>query len=342
MNGIINVYKEAGFTSFDVVAKLRGMLKTKKIGHTGTLDPDAVGVLPICIGNATKVVELLADETKEYVATMRLGIVTDTQDMSGTVLEDNTHELFNILKRQAIDEAGDRLEGSDIGEMQEIDSVACNVIMSFVGDIQQVPPMYSALKVNGQKLVDLARKGIEVERKPRPVKIYEIEILEASSEPALGENSQNGLHNIYRIRVVCSKGTYIRTLCHDIGQKLGCGAAMEHLERTRVGIFKKEDALTLDQIQKIIDDDSDGLHKCIKEVDIIFEKYKSLHVAEEGMKALNNGNQLQTSTIIEVKNNDIMLTPREVYRIYSYDNQFRALYEYHSGWKVLTPVKMFM
>lgn len=342
MNGIINVYKEAGFTSFDVVAKLRGMLKTKKIGHTGTLDPDAVGVLPICIGNATKVVELLADETKEYVATMRLGIVTDTQDMSGTVLEDNTHELFNILKRQAIDEAGDRLEGSDIGETQEIDSVACNAIMSFVGDIQQVPPMYSALKVNGQKLVDLARKGIEVERKPRPVKIYEIEILEASSEPALGENPQNGLHNIYRIRVVCSKGTYIRTLCHDIGQKLGCGAAMEHLERTRVGIFKKEDALTLGQIQKIIDDDNNGLHKYIKEVDIIFEKYKSLHVAEEGMKALNNGNQLQTSTIIEVKNNDIMLTPREVYRMYSYDNQFRALYEYHSGWKVLTPVKMFM
>lgn len=387
MNGIINVYKEAGFTSFDVVAKLRGMLKTKKIGHTGTLDPDAVGVLPICVGNATKVCELLMDETKEYIALMHLGLTTDTQDMSGRILDDRRQQAA-LLSDKDIEAA----------------------IMSFVGEIEQIPPMYSALKVNGQKLYDLARKGIEVERKARKVRIEEIEILEwiedetdlfvdvgladggtadagnvisvdnsvadvggiasdcntDSSDCSL--KGKNDLHNLnyvnkerlIRFRVVCSKGTYIRTLCHDIGQKLGCGAAMEHLERSRVGAFTKENAITLGQLQDIIDSVKDGwesvdtdknasglhnvliAHNLLIPVDIIFAKYPALHVNERGIKALSNGNQLQTDMIDEVNNNLVMLTARQVYRMYSYDNQFAALYEYHSGWKVLKNVKMFL
>ena len=365
MNGIINVYKEAGFTSFDVVAKLRGMLKTKKIGHTGTLDPDAVGVLPICVGNATKVCDLLMDETKEYIALMHLGLMTDTQDMSGEILEDHRDMVASLSDKDIQD-----------------------AIMSFVGEIDQVPPMYSALKVNGQKLCDLARKGIEVERKSRKVRIDEIEILEwiedqhdvikcASAADGEGvvsndvvasdgtKNPSRGLHNednyvnnekLIRFRVVCSKGTYIRTLCHDIGQKLGCGAAMEHLERSRVGSFTKDNALTLGQIREIIDSEKSeadgccensygelrGLHNALIPVDIIFDKYPALHVNERGEKALKNGNQLQADMIKEVNDNLIMLTPRQVYRIYSYDNRFAALYEYHSGWKVLKNVKMFL
>lgn len=316
MNGIINVYKEAGFTSFDVVAKLRGMLQTKKIGHTGTLDPEAVGVLPICVGNATKVVELLTDRTKEYVATIHFGVITDTQDMTGTVLE----EHYDRLSALSQDEIAD-------------------AIYSFQGTIYQIPPMYSALKVNGQKLVDLARKGIEIERKPREVTIYELEILNSGEE--------------YQIRVVCSKGTYIRTLIHDIGLKLGCGAAMEQLERTRVGEFTKSTALTLSKLQEL--KDSGELDSVLQPVDIMFQNYPALRIKENEMKAMLNGNQLQPGMIefidtvtgcyeqlsVEASAQN-GLKAKQVYRMYSYDNQFCALYEYHSGWKVLIPVKMFL
>lgn len=319
-NGIINVYKEAGFTSFDVVAKLRGMLKTKKIGHTGTLDPEAVGVLPVCLGSATKVCELLMDDTKEYIARVCLGVVTDTQDMTGEILESHPDNVVMLT-----------------------DETINNALSKYKGEIEQIPPMYSALKVNGQKLYDLARKGIEVERKKRKVTIFELEVID-------------GLHKVedrayITIRVVCSKGTYIRTICHDLGQDLGCGGAMEHLERTRVGVFGKESALTLGEIQKLVDtgnfvEAEDGsLHNTevlehIIPVDVIFDKYPPLHVTEEGMKALNNGNQLQINQVTEV-NDGFKLVAKQVYRIYSYDNQFRALYEYHSGWKVLKTLKMF-
>ena len=174
INGIVNVYKESGFTSFDVVAKMRGIFHQKKIGHTGTLDPDAQGVLPVCLGRATKVCDLLTDKDKEYEAVMLLGMTTDTQDVSG-----------NVLSRQEVTVSEDAVK---------------TVIASFEGEYMQIPPMYSALKVNGQKLCDLARKGIEVERKARPVTIHKIQILEI---------------NLPRVcmRVECSKGTYIRTLC---------------------------------------------------------------------------------------------------------------------------------
>ena len=201
INGIINVYKERGFTSFDVVAKLRGILHERKIGHTGTLDPEATGVLPICIGNATKVCELLTDKDKVYRTVMHLGITTDTQDMTGTVKEDRSREAA-LLKEQTVEAA----------------------ILQFVGDYEQIPPMYSALKVNGKKLCDLARAGIEVERKARTVKIFSIEI-EKINLPYV------------TMQVHCSKGTYIRTLCADIGEALGVGACMESLVRTRVCIL---------------------------------------------------------------------------------------------------------
>lgn len=202
INGIINVYKEAGFTSHDVVAKLRGILKQKKIGHTGTLDPDATGVLPVCLGKGTKLCDMLTNTDKTYEAVLELGITTDTQDISGRVLKQNEVSIHE-------DEIIECIEG-------------------FVGECMQIPPMYSALKVNGKKLYELAREGIEVERKPRKVVFREIEILDVS------------LPRI-TLKVTCSKGTYIRTLCNDIGEALGCGGCMKSLIRTRVGIFAIED-----------------------------------------------------------------------------------------------------
>ena len=190
MNGILNVYKEPGFTSHDVVAKLRGICKQKKIGHTGTLDPEASGVLPVCLGNATKLCDLLTDKDKEYRAVLLLGVETDTQDTTGQILTEK--------------------------EVNAGEEDVRSAILSFVGPYDQIPPMYSALKVNGQKLCDLARKGQVVERKSRRIMIHSIEI-EDISLPRV------------TMRVACSRGTYIRTLCHDIGQKLGCGGAMERL-----------------------------------------------------------------------------------------------------------------
>ncbi len=216
MDGVINIYKEAGWTSFDVVAKMRGILKIKKIGHTGTLDPAATGVLPVCIGKGTKKVESFMADDKVYRAVMLLGVTTDSQDMTG-----------EILSKTEVN--------ADEGRVRE-------AVMSFVGGYDQLPPMYSAKKVGGKKLVDLARKGVEVERKPRFVNIMDIDIEEM---------------NLPRVtmKVTCSKGTYIRTLCHDIGQKLGCGAAMESLVRTRVGRFKIEDAVKLEDLQRFADED---------------------------------------------------------------------------------------
>lgn len=340
-NGIINVYKEAGFTSFDVVACLRKIFNQKRIGHTGTLDPDAVGVLTVCLGNATSVVELLTDRSKEYVADFVLGITTDTQDMTGSII--NTQlAVADELNEEKVTDA----------------------IMSFEGEIEQIPPMYSALKVNGQKLVDLARKGIEVERKSRKATIHKIEILDSEliSSNAIftkiknpevilgfgmaGNNSQSsstqgdGLHNLikkYTIKVSCSKGTYIRTLIDDIGKKLGCGAAMSALERTRSGEFGKENAYTLDKIRE---SQREGiLDKLVTEVDIIFKDCQAFHINEKGVKALQNGNQLQT----------YMLTPDsydfkngENIRVYDENGVFRALYQYEKKRDFLKTVKMFL
>ena len=252
MDGMIVIRKEKGYTSHDVVAKLRGILHMKKIGHTGTLDPDAEGVLPVALGKATRLVDLITDKEKTYEAVMRLGVVTDTQDMSGTVL-------------------------SQVSELNITEEELRTVIASFVGDYMQVPPMYSALKVNGKKLYELAREGKTVERKARPVHFYEIEILEISLP-------------LVRFRVTCSKGTYIRTLCHDIGEKLGCGAAMETLLRTKVGRFTLDGAITLAEAEAAMQ--SGEIGNKIFGIEEILAEYPRVCCTKEGDRLLANGNPL--------------------------------------------------
>lgn len=298
INGIINIYKEAGFTSHDVVAKLRGIVKQKKIGHTGTLDPDAVGVLPVCFGSATKLCDMLTDKKKEYEACLLLGIETDTQDISGTVLAE--HEV-NVSEEEAV-----------------------SVIKSFEGTYDQIPPMYSALKVNGKKLYELAREGKEVERQPRKVEISYIRILSCE---------------LPRVRFVvgCSKGTYIRTLCDDIGKKLGCGATMESLKRTQVGIFKAEEALTLSQVEKLVQENA--LEKYLILPDAMFPEYKKAQIMPKDKKALANGNKLYLNQVNFAEQGS--LENGERVRIYDEEQVFTGIYEYDKEEHCMKPYKMF-
>ena len=295
-HGVINVYKEAGFTSHDVVARLRGICKQKKIGHTGTLDPDAVGVLPVCLGNATRLCDMLTDRTKEYVASFRLGIVTDTQDLSGKVLESHTPDMDPQSVRQAVS--------------------------SFVGDQLQIPPMYSALKVDGKRLYELAREGKTVERKARQITIYELELLKEA-------------HPDYTMRVCCSKGTYIRTLCHDIGQKLGCGGVMTHLLRSRVGEFRAEDAYRLSEIQSFAE--AGRLQEILVPTENMFSQFMTLKVKDSGLKALQNGNKLFPSQVVWEKEP----AAGQELRVYGKDGQFFGIYRYDAEEKLFCPVKMF-
>lgn len=298
VNGIINIYKEAGFTSHDVVAKLRGIVKQKKIGHTGTLDPDATGVLPVCLGNATKLCDMLTDKSKEYEACMLLGVTTDTQDMSGKVLENKQVSCTQEEAREAV--------------------------LSFIGEYDQIPPMYSAIKVNGKKLYELARNGIEIERKPRRVEISHIEILECS------------LPEIH-FRVSCSKGTYIRALCADIGDKLGCGAAMKSLIRTRVGTFVIEEAWKLSEVEKMV---AEG--KLLEHViapDRVFMEYPKVKVKSVFEKALANGNILGLNQVTFEKENT--LQEGELIRVYNSGDIFTGVYTYMAEEKCLKPYKMF-
>jgi tRNA pseudouridine55 synthase len=300
MNGIINVYKERGFTSFDVVAKLRGILREKKIGHTGTLDPEATGVLPVCIGNATKVCELLTDKDKVYETVLHLGVTTDTQDATGTVLSVHAAEAAQLTE-------------------EEIRAA----ILSFVGAYEQTPPMYSALKVGGRKLCDLAREGIEVERKPRPVTIYSIEITRIEVP-------------LVEMRVHCSKGTYIRTLCDDIGKKLWVGGCMDALERTRVSVFTKAEAHTLAEIEAYRD--NNALHEIVRPVDSVFEGIEKAHVKPDAMRYLQNGNALPVFCFTEQ-----LSVPEDGTQllVYDPDGRFYAVYQYDSPKKVYKVRKMF-
>lgn len=303
-HGIINVYKEAGYTSHDVVARLRGICKQRKIGHTGTLDPDAVGVLPVCLGNGTRLCDMLTDRTKEYVAVLRLGITTDTQDISGAVLNEKPVTAIPDKVRE--------------------------VIASFMGDSMQIPPMYSALKVNGKKLYELAREGKDVEREARPITIYRLEIL-------------NEAHPEYTIKVECSKGTYIRTLCHDIGQALGCGGVMASLQRTRVGEFGIEQAYTLDELQKL--SDQGQLSKVVIPVERMFEKLPALKVKEESMKALQNGNQLKSGDFQEegfICGDTQKAAGGQEFRVYSHEGVFYGIYSYAERSRLFCPVKLFL
>lgn len=226
-NGILNINKPEGWTSQDVVAKLRGRLHIRRVGHTGTLDPMATGVLPVCFGKATRIIEYYDDDFKTYEAEMKLGMVTDTLDITGTVLETKPVDV------------------SEEDVIQTIDS--------FRGWITQIPPKYSALKVNGKPLYKYAREGVEVEIKSRKIYVEDIQPMEVN----LGENR-------ILFRVTCSKGTYIRTICDDIGKKLGCGGTMTALQRTQSGCFRVEDARTLPEILEMTDEE---LERCVIPMD---------------------------------------------------------------------------
>lgn len=308
-NGIINVYKERGFTSFDVVAKLRGILHEKKIGHTGTLDPDATGVLPVCVGNATKVCALLTDKDKVYEAVLHLGLTTDTLDASGTVVKDCSAAAAALTEE----------------EVRE-------AILQFVGTYDQIPPMYSALKVNGKKLCDLARSGIEVERKARKVTIFSIDILKMELP-------------LVTMRVHCSKGTYIRSLCADIGEQLGVGGRMDSLVRTRVSAFTLENSHTLAEIEDYRD--RGALEEIMMPVDAVFERMPKRQVKPEAARLLMNGNRLTEQDFeagvpfagMAGLNQD---SEKDMVLIYDDQGTFRAVYQYLKDLGVYKPVKMFL
>ncbi|MCD2491605.1 tRNA pseudouridine(55) synthase TruB [Lacrimispora sp. NSJ-141] len=308
MDGLLNIYKERGFTSHDVVAKLRGILKQKKIGHTGTLDPDAEGVLPVCLGKATKVCELLADKNKTYRAVLLLGIETDTQDVTGQITARSSADVDEESVREAV--------------------------LSFIGPYAQVPPMYSALKVGGKKLYELARQGKEIERAARPVTIHEI-VIEKVELPRV------------TLTVTCSKGTYIRTLCHDIGKKLGCGGCMESLVRVRVAGFRMEDALTLSQVELLRDEGV--LEEELISIDSLFQEYPAYLAAKGTEKLLYNGNPLKLSEL-DRREEDRTGTDiseetenesEEKIRLYDRHGQFMGIYSFDEAIRRYRPVKLF-
>lgn len=291
MDGILNIYKEKGYTSHDVVAKLRGILKQKKIGHTGTLDPAATGVLPVCVGKATKLCDLFADRSKTYETVMQLGVTTDTEDMTGMIL-DQKEVLCSEQEAEA-------------------------VIHSFVGLYEQIPPMYSALKVNGKKLYELAREGKTVERKPRKVTIHSIEIVSMDFP-------------FITMKVDCSKGTYIRSLCRDIGEQLGCGATMKELKRTRVGQFTVENALTLAQVEELVIQEQ--IAQYFIAIDTVFSDYPVLVLPAEYDRLLDNGNPFRYQSDDK---------DARYYRVYKEDGMFIGLYVYQKKEQRYNPYKLF-
>ena len=283
MDGIVIVDKPRGWTSQDVTARLRRVFGTRRIGHGGTLDPMATGVLPVFVGRATRAVEFFEHAEKTYETVLRLGITTDTEDMTGTVL---TEEKVSFTEEQ----------------LQE-------TLAAFRGEILQVPPMYSALKVNGQKLCDLARKGKTVERQPRPVTIYELTLVER------GENT-------LRLRVRCSKGTYIRTLCKDIGEKLGCGGCMESLRRVAAGEYTTREAVPLQTLL-----DTEEPEKYLRGVDTMFRNYPAVTLTANQETRCRNGNAFSVS-----------LAPG-TYRAYGQSGEFLMLAKVDGG--VMSTIKSF-
>lgn len=298
INGILNIYKEKGYTSHDVVARLRGIVGQRKIGHTGTLDPDAEGVLPVCLGRATKVCDLLTDKDKTYEAVMLLGRVTDTQDVSGETLEEKDP---SAVSEEAVRDC----------------------IQEYIGEYDQIPPMYSAIKINGKKLYELAREGKTVERKARKVNILDIRILEV---------------NLPRVRmeVSCSKGTYIRTLCHDIGQTLGCGACMETLLRTKVGRFTLNESVKLDAVQECVK--AGCLEEHLIPLDAVFADRRAVVVKEEQKMLAYNGNALSGKGV-EPK---LDFEDREQIRVYDNEQHFIGIFCYDRQKKRLKVEKMFL
>ncbi len=284
--GIILLNKQSDWTSFDVVAKARGILSTRKIGHAGTLDPMATGVLPLFLGRSTKAVDMQIIQDKEYIATFKLGIKTNTGDITGEVL----------FKRE-VDSKKDEV---------------INAINSFKGEIEQYPPMYSAVKINGQPLYKLARQGVEVKRKKRSITIHEIEFLSNDKDE-------------YTIRVLCSKGTYIRVLVEDIGEKLGCGATLTALQRTKACGYSIEDCITIEDLQKARD--TNTIENFILDTDTVFSHLEPLDLTQEIAKRLLNGAR---STVSKKDG---------MYRVY-YNKKFYAIGKIES--KKLSVVKLFV
>lgn len=301
INGVINVYKEPGFTSHDVVAKLRGILKQKKIGHMGTLDPNAVGVLPVCLGKATKLCDILSEKDKTYNATLLLGLDTDTQDTSGEVIS--------------------KADTDSIMELSE-DKVF-ETIKSYIGDYDQIPPMFSAIKIGGEKLYNLARRGEVIERPARHCRIIDITVTKM-------ELPRVDLH------VTCSKGTYIRTLCHDIGKDLGVGGCMERLVRTKVERFSVEDSITLKQIEEFRDNNT--LEDYITPVDEMLGNYSKCMVSKGAEKLVYNGNIFTSgNTFLKMNHED-----GQIVRVYTSEGEFIGLYKFNSEKQIYKPVKMFL
>ena len=301
INGVINVYKEPGFTSHDVVAKLRGILKQKKIGHMGTLDPNAMGVLPVCLGKATKLCDILSEKDKTYNATLLLGLDTDTQDTSGEVIS--------------------KADTDSIMELSE-DKVF-ETIKSYIGDYDQIPPMFSAIKIGGEKLYNLARRGEVIERPARHCRIIDITVTKM-------ELPRVDLH------VTCSKVTYIRTLCHDIGKDLGVGGCMEKLVRTKVERFSVEDSITLKQIEEFRDNNT--LEDYITPVDEMLGNYSKCMVSKGAEKLVYNGNIFTSgNTFLKMNHED-----GQIVRVYTSEGEFIGLYKFNSEKQIYKPVKMFL
>ncbi|MBQ3616422.1 MAG: tRNA pseudouridine(55) synthase TruB [Anaerotignum sp.] len=284
MDGIFNIYKEKGFTSHDVVAIVRRTIHMKKVGHTGTLDPDAEGVLPVCVGKATKLSDVIMDGRKSYRAMLRLGITTTTEDASGEVLE-----------TKDVDFSEDKIR---------------EVVASFIGKLEQVPPMYSAVKVNGKKLYELAREGKEIERKSRTIEVYDIRICQFLPPDRV------------EIDVDCSKGTYIRTLCSDIGKALGCGGHMAELLRTRTGAFSLENAIKLEELKALAEQEK--VEDVLLTMEEALKDFPVVKVSEKSAKFLYNGGKIQERFFTEkpafYKEGDIVAT-------YDHENNLVGLYE---------------
>lgn len=278
MNGIILIDKPQEWTSHDVVGKLRGILHERRIGHSGTLDPLATGLLVIFVGRATRAVEFAEADTKEYIAGLRLGISTDTQDITGRVISSGGAVPDEFQLRKALEK--------------------------FKGELEQIPPMYSAIKVGGKKLYELARKGESIERRSRHITVFDLDIAGRADDD-------------YVLRVSCSKGTYVRTLCNDIGQALGCGGCMSSLRRTKAGVFSVEDAHTIAEVQEAVD--RGEAESLIIPLDILFSEFNKLTVPAVAEKKLRNGSIVNISA------------PDGKYRVYSESNEFLLLGEVQSG-----------
>lgn len=293
MDGILVINKEKDYTSHDVVAKLRGILHMKKIGHTGTLDPQAEGVLPVALGKGTRLVELLTEKKKTYRAVLRLGVTTDTQDMTGTVLEQKEVRVSH----------------------EEVQEAA----KSFLGRQMQVPPMYSAVKVNGKKLYELAREGQVIERAPRPVEFYEIHV-EKIDLP------------LVTLQVTCSKGTYIRTLCHDMGERLGCGGAMEELLRMASGNFTLEESYTLGEVEAFVQEGS--IEEKVISIEDVLSEYPCVSCMPLGDRLLLNGNPLAENLVQNTSRGETL-------RMCTSNGTFVGLYGWDAQKGQYRPLKMF-